>query len=304
MKFKNVAALFMLVLSIAAFLGVQVWFGRTGEAAESTEAVEVGQVKKSLWITLKSPYAVMIELETGKELYGKKSSEKMYPASMTKIMTAIVALENLEDKKELVTLSDEMFQIIRNENAVTAGFESYEEVPAIELLYGLMMMSGAECAIGLAEHVSGSEEAFVELMNEKALKLGMENTHFVNTTGLHDDNHYSTASDIATLLRYALTNETFYDLITTSVHSTVGTDAHPGGVTFRSTLFANLAIQSLNNGVVLGGKTGFTDEAGQCLASFAEMDGKRLIMVTGGANTRMEYIDDAYRAYGAVKTVQ
>jgi D-alanyl-D-alanine carboxypeptidase (penicillin-binding protein 5/6) len=304
MKFRNAASLTILILSLAAFFGAQAWFGNAGGFAEAAEATEVGQVKKSLKVTLKSRYATMIELDTGKEIYGKKSGEKMYPASMTKIMTAIVALENLEDEKEMVYLGDEMFQEIRNANAVTAGFEAFEEAPAIELLYGLMMMSGAECAIGLAEHVSGSEEAFVELMNKKALELEMEGTHFVNTTGLHDDDHYSTAADIAKLLRYALANETFYSLVTTAVHSTVATEAHPGGMTFKSALFYNLAIQSLNGGSVLGGKTGFTDEAGQCLASLAEKDGKKLIMVTGGAETRMEYIDDAYRAYGAVHVAQ
>ena len=145
------------------------------------------------------------------------------------------------------------------------------------------MESGAECCIGLAEAISGSEEAFVELMNEKAQKIGMENTHFCDSTGLHNPDHYSTTYDMAVLLKYALRNDTFREIIESLRHSTGVTNIHPDGITYYSTMFKNLSDPTVTGGKILGGKTGYTDEAGLCLASFAEIEGREYILVTAGA---------------------
>lgn len=217
---------------------------------------------------------------------------------MTKIMTTIVAIENLSDLNQEITVTNDMIANLYAQDATQAGFQPGETVQAIDLLYGVMLPSGADCCIALADTIAGSEEGFVELMNQKAEKLGLENTHFVNTTGLHADDHYSTAKDIAELLRYALKNSTFREIIESPYHSTPGTNVHPDGITFYSTMFKNLSDATVIDGKIMGGKTGFTSEAGCCLASFAEIDGIEYILVTAGAyQAGTPHIDDAVKLY-------
>lgn len=145
---------------------------------------------------LSSHYAIIVRRSTGEKIFDLRSQERMYPASMTKLMTALVAYEQIPDLQTKVTLDSAMFDPLYEEGASMAGFSAGEEVTAEDLLYGVLLPSGAECCIGLAEYVSGSEEAFVELMNQKAAELGMNQTHFCNPTGLHDENHYTTVSDL------------------------------------------------------------------------------------------------------------
>lgn len=232
---------------------------------------------------INSTYAVLMQVKGGKIIGEMKGEERMYPASLTKIMTAVVAIEELDSLDQEITLTAEMFAGLYEQDATQAGFQPDETVRAIDLLYGVMLPSGAECCIALADTISGSEEAFVELMNRKAEKLGMEDTHFCDTTGLHDPEHYSTAKDMAILLKYALRNDTFREIIESASHSTPGTNIHPDGITFYSTMFKNLSDVNVTGGRILGGKTGFTNDAGLCLASFAEIEGREYILVTAGA---------------------
>ncbi len=247
-----------------------------------------------------SPYAVLMQKKGGKVIGEINSEERIYPASMTKIMTAIVALEELDSLDQEITLSQEMFADLYAQDAMQAGFQPGETVKARDLLYGVMLPSGAECCIGLANAIAGSEEGFVELMNKKAEKLGMDGTHFCDSTGLHDPEHYSTVRDMAVLLKYSLGNEDFRAIITSSRHSTPGTNIHEGGITYYSTLLKNLPDPSVTGGQILGGKTGFTNEAGLCLASFAEIEGKEYILVTAGvqgAAGEQYHIEDARTVY-------
>ena len=152
---------------------------------------------------LYSPYAILVDLDSGTVLKEKNSTDRIYPASLTKIMTAILAIENTEDLEEIVQLPDEIFPPLYAQNASMAGFQPGEEVRLKDLLYGVLIPSGAECCLAFADRISGSEEEFVSLMNDKAQELGMKNTHFTNSTGLHDPEHYSTVEDISILLQYA-----------------------------------------------------------------------------------------------------
>ena len=255
-------------------------------------------------LRIRSTNAVLVDIEEGKILFEKNAGDKMYPASMAKIMTAVVALEHIDNLNERITLREEIFQPIYSADAATAGFLPGENVRSIDLFYGLLLPSGAECALGLAEYVAGSEEAFVYLMNEKARKLGMRDSNFTNTTGLHDKNQYSTAVDMAVLFQYALENDWFYQIITSESHSTASTNLHNGGVTLYSTLFSRLDSPGFEGGLILGGKTGFTNEAGQCLASLAEKDGKKYLLITSGAygnnQTQKLHIDDAFNIYSEI----
>ena len=254
---------------------------------------------KELDITgINSSYAVLMQAGSGRVVGDINGETPMYPASMTKIMTTIVAIENLSDLNQEITVTNDMIANLYAQDATQAGFQPGETVQAIDLLYGVMLPSGADCCIALADTIAGSEEGFVELMNQKAEKLGLENTHFCNTTGLHADDHYSTAKDIAELLRYALKNSTFREIIESPYHSTPGTNVHPDGITFYSTMFKNLSDTTVIDGKIMGGKTGFTSEAGCCLASFAEIDDIESILVTAGAyQAGTPHIDHAVKLY-------
>ncbi len=250
---------------------------------------------------LHSSNAILVRLDNQKVLLEKNSKQKVFPASLTKIMTAIVAIEKLPDLKKSIVLPNSMFRELYKADASMAGFTANERVRAIDLLYGVMLPSGGECCIGLAEHIAGSEKEFVEIMNQKAAELGMRNTHFTNTTGLHDDKHYTTVKDLSILLSYALKNNTFKKVFTASHYSTPPTNVHSGGITFDSTLFKNLENPAIDGGRILGGKTGYTNEAGLCLASLAQKDGREYILVTAGAKGNHESaqyaIEDAYTVY-------
>ena len=132
-----------------------------------------------------SKAAILVRLLDGQVVAEKEADTRIYPASMTKIMTAIIGLENISDLNQMITIDRSMYDRLYLEGASMAGFAPGDQVKAIDILYGVMLPSGAECCVGLAEYLFGSEEAFVGKMNEKAAELGMENTHFVTSTGLH-----------------------------------------------------------------------------------------------------------------------
>ncbi|AGA56903.1 D-alanyl-D-alanine carboxypeptidase [Thermobacillus composti KWC4] len=237
----------------------------------------------SLADELYSPHAILVRLNDQAVLLHKHSEEKIFPASLTKMMTAIVAIENLTDLEEEIQLTHYTFDGLYSANASLAGFEAGEMVKAIDLLYGVLLSSGAEACVALADHIAGSERNFAMLMNQKAAELGMDNTHFENATGLHDANHYTTVEDLAILLNYALQNDTFRKIFTTPRHATQPTNKHPGGITLHSTMFEKLDSRNISGGEILGGKTGYTNEAGLCLASLAKVGGQEYILITAGA---------------------
>ena len=273
-------------------------YGMGTQLIEWIEQMRKPVVKELDISGINSPNAVLMQVRGGRVIGEINGDQQMYPASMTKIMTTIVAIENLKDLDQEITLTNEMFEGLYEQDATQAGFQPGETVRAIDLLYGVMLPSGAECCIALADTISGSEADFVALMNEKAAKLGMSGTNFCDTTGLHDANHYSTAKDIAVLLKYALRNDTFREIIESPYHSTPATNIHPDGITFYSTMFKNLSDTVVTDGQIMGGKTGYTGEAGHCLASFAEIDGTEYILVTGGASgTGIPHINDALTVY-------
>ena len=239
---------------------------------------------KELDVTgVNSSNVVLMDVKSGAIIGDLNGKEQIYPASMTKIMTAIVALEAFSDLDHEITLSENIFYALDGQDATQAGFQPGESVRVRDLVYGVMLPSGAECCLALADEVSGSEEAFVEKMNQRSAGLGMTNTHFMDCTGLHDPEHYSTAYDIALLLKYALHNDTFREVAESHFHSTPATNVHPDGITYYSTMFKNMSDTSVTGGAILGGKTGYTSEAGHCLASFAQIYDREYILVTAGA---------------------
>jgi len=255
----------------------------------------------NLDVNLHSSNAILVNLDTNKILLDKSSDEIIYPASLTKIMTVLVAIENIPNLQEKILLPKSIFKGLYEENASMAGFLPNEEVTAEDLLYGTMLPSGADASIGLADYIAGSERKFVKLMNEKAKQLGMKNTHFMNTTGLHHPDHYTSVKDISILLQYALTNNTFRDIYTAERYAIKSTNLHPEGMTVTSRMFKNLNAIENTRGEIIGGKTGYTEQAGLCLASLASINSEEYILVTVGAEgdsrTEQFNITDALAVY-------
>ncbi len=253
---------------------------------------------------LDSPYASLMDAQTGELLAVKRGDEKIFPASMTKMLTVITAIENIPDLDATIYMEEDFYEDLYDEDASRAGFEPGEEAVIRDLLYGALLPSGAECCIELARQAAGSESAFVDLMNQKVADLGLVQTHFTNCTGLHDTEQFSTCTEMAKILRSAMQNETFLDVFTTHRYSVNPTSIHPEGFTFWSTLFKATADEIVTGGEIIGGKTGFTDEAGHCLASAAEIYGEKYILVTAGwaedPENELYHIDDAFRAYNAL----
>ncbi|MCD7716240.1 MAG: D-alanyl-D-alanine carboxypeptidase [Lachnospiraceae bacterium] len=250
--------------------------------------------------SLYSPYAVLIDKNTGAILGAKSNDELIYPASMTKILSVWIAIENIKNLDDSVTMDTEFYDALYAEGASQAGFEPGETTVIRELLYGALLPSGAECCMQLAIEAAGSEEALVELMNQKVEALGLTQSHFTNCTGLHDDDQYTTVYEMALILQAALENSTFRTVFTTHYHVMSATDVHPDGFTVWSTFFKNVADEIVTGGEIIGAKTGYTEEAGLCLATLAEVGGREYILVTAGWSSEdvgSYHIKDAFSGY-------
>lgn len=308
-KWKKLCAAVIAVMIIAAGMKISSsvseipFFTGSGKSMFSgSDEIPEGNINLN---TLYSPYAVLVDLESGNVLAEQNSTERMYPASLTKIMTALITIEETEDMEQTTTLPSDIFPSLYEENASLAGFQPGETVTWKDLLYGVMLPSGAECCLTFARQIAGSEGAFVDLMNKKAEELGMNDTHFANATGLQDKKHYSTVRDIAVLLRYALGNETFRQVFTARRYSVPPTAYHSEGFTFYNTMFQAMDNAGISDDDILGGKTGYTEKAGLCLASLAEINDREYILVTAKADgnhyTEPYHVMDAENVYGQIR---
>ncbi len=250
---------------------------------------------------LYSGYAYLCNAEDLSVIAEKNCEDRFYPASLTKIMTALVIIENADDLYAETTVSAGMYNRLYKEGASMAGFVAGERVRLYDLLCGIMLPSGAEAAVAAAEFVAGSEENLVSMMNSKALEMGLANTRFANITGLHDDDHYTNAAEMAAILSLALENDVFREISSKSSYTVPPTNKHPNGFTMQSTVFKKLGGRQPESHRIIGGKTGFTYEAGLCLATYAELDGEYYIAVTMGAEgnhrTPQHQVDDAIYLY-------
>lgn len=223
--------------------------------------------------SINSKSAIVIERSTKAILYGKNENEKRKMASTTKIMTAIIVLENsnLSDTVEISKRS-------AGTGGSRLGLKFSDKITVKDLLYGLLLCSGNDAAVALAEYVGGDLEGFANLMNNKANSLELENTHFVTPHGLDNDNHYTTAYELAIITDYALTNSTFKSIVSTQNY-TVAINGNPKNINNTNELLGNL------NGVY-GVKTGFTNGANRCLVTSAKRDNFDIICIVLGADTK------------------
>ena len=241
--------------------------------------------------------AILINADRNEIVACKGERYRMYPASLTKVMTLIVAVENIEDLHDTVLITDKMVTPYIEQDASRAGFLPGETPSLKDLLYGMILCSGADAASAVAKYVAGSEKSFVQLMNDKAEKMGLYATHFTNVTGLHDPQHYSTAADMAEILKYAIGDKTCRKILSAVEYEYHGTEQNPDGLTFASTLFSRMYGDEMEGVKVLGGKTGYTDKAGNCIESFADVGGETYILVLCGGKTRWNVIYGTLSAY-------
>jgi len=232
--------------------------------------------------------AIIMEASTGSILYNKNMNKAMYPASVTKLATALLVLENCELDEMVYFSNNAVFSIPRNSSHIAMNPGEYMSVE--NCLYGLLLASANEVANALAEHVSGSIEEFVVLMNSRLKELGALNTNFANANGLHDDNHYTTCYDIATLCQTIIKNKTFLTINKTTSYFIPPTNLQPLKRPLNTT-HKLIRSGSQHYDGCFGGKTGHTDIAGNTLVTFAERNGMTLICVVMKSDANHIYSD-------------
>lgn len=245
-----------------------------------------------------SENVVFIDVEAGRILGQRGAQSRIPPASMTKILTVLVAAEHITDPDDTFEITQDIVDYSFVNRCSNAGFEVGEKVTINDLFYGTVLPSGGEAAVALAVYVSGSQETFVELMNEKLEELGISaTTHFTNCVGIYDDDHYSTVYDMAVILKAAYDNSYCREVLGVRTYKTSVTEQHPEGIDL-SNLFLRRIEDRDTHGEVLCAKTGYVDQSGNCAASLGiGNDGKRYICVTAHANDTWSCIRDHVALY-------
>ena len=233
--------------------------------------------------------AIVYDVQNDSILYSKGAFDKIYPASTTKILTAILTIENLDLNKSVVVSQKIIDELPPYSSSMK--LKAGELIKVNDLLYGLMLSSGNDAALVLAETISYSTKDFVDLMNKKATEIGCKNTHFNNPHGYHDDNHYTTAYDMALILKYALNNETFRELISTIKYDISATNTSEIRECINTNKLINPEFEEYFYEFCIGGKTGYTEEAINTLITYGTKDGKEIIVGVFGNNTGHQFIN-------------
>lgn len=241
-------------------------------------------------LSLNSEKYILYNLDTDEVLLKKDSDVKTSIASLTKIMSVIVAIENIDDYDKTITITSDMLNGIAYDVAVT-GFKVGDKVSIDDLLYSSIVASGADSVNALAYVVSGSTSKFVKLMNEKSKELNMNNTNFTNVVGLYDSKHYSTCEDMGILVKYAIKNEKFREIFGANYYNT------SNGIKLKSTI-SRYNDGKNNISYITGAKTGYISKAGNCLASTAHIGGIDYLLITlNSYKGKSSHIEDAVKVY-------
>lgn len=253
-----------------------------------------------------STYALVANATTNQMVAQKNAYDRINPASMTKILTLLVACENITNPDDTFTMTLDITDYAYVHDCSSVGFLDGEKVTVRDLLYGTILPSGGDAAVGLATYVAGSQEAFVDKMNQKLADLGLSQTaHFTNCVGLYDENHYCTIYDMAVILNAAMKNEQCREILNTRTYTTSATEQHPEGITVSNWFLRRIEDKDMG-GKIMGAKTGYVVQSGNCAASFYERDdGNEFICVTADAHSGWRAIYDhvaAYNIYAAGNT--
>lgn len=243
-------------------------------------------------IEITAKAAILVSLDTGEVLFEKNADEKVYPASITKIMTTLLILENEKYNPEAkIAMTQDVLDLISGTGSSVSLLKAGEEVSQLDLVYMVLMASYGDCALLAALYYGGSVENFVNMMNTKAAELGLSGTHYENPIGLHHEQNYTTARDTYKLTATALQNETFKEVCSSTRH-TVKTSMS-GERTISTTNFLQDNTTNYYYQYAKGVKTGYTDEAGRCLVSTASYNGYRYLCAVFGcpANEKKHFIE-------------
>ena len=279
MKFKKLFIFFVVFILFANFGLASNSYALMQVANNDSNDNSKSSVTKDL--KLYSKAAILVEAKTGTVLYDKNSTKKMYPASTTKIMTAILTIEN-GNLKDTATASYDAVSVIPSGYS-SAYLLAGEKMSVEDLLKVLLVHSANDAANVLAEHISGSIDDFVNLMNKKLEEIGCKDTHFVNTNGIHDENHYSTASDLAKIANYCMKNDTFRRLVSLKNCKIPATNKSPQRY-YPNTNDLIVTTSKYYLPECIGIKTGYTSEAQNCLVSACKKNNLNLISIILGAS--------------------
>ena len=240
-----------------------------------------------------SEYAILIDLKNGHVVAERNGFSKMYPASMTKVLTLLVAVEHLDDMSATFTMTQDIADFVYTNDCSQVGYAVGETMTVKELLYGLIMPSGGDAALALARIVGGSTEGFVEMMNAKVKELGLSDVaHFTNPIGIFDEENYCTPAAMAMIMKAALENQVCREVLGQHIYVTQPTEEHPEGITL-SNLFLRRIEDRETGGEVLGAKTGYVNESGNCAVSYEiSNNDNRYICVTGASKGAFRCIAD------------
>ena len=272
---KRRKTIFIFAVAVAVAVGFAFYVQKHG-IVDTAATKEIG---------ISAGQAILIDGNTGKVLYEKAADEKAYPASTTKIMTALITLETLEKYDSPLNQKVKIPALAEGVEGSSIYLKSGEEISIEDLLYGLMLVSGNDSAVALAEIIGGSQEKFVEMMNDKASKLHCDNTHFGNPNGLFDENHYTTVRDMAIIAREAMGNETFRKIV-----SEKDWKAERPESTYLTFHNKNKTVNEYEGGN--GVKIGYTKSSGRTLVASATRGEKTMIAVVMSAP---DWFNDAYR---------
>lgn len=262
---------------------------------DNSQAVTIAQTDD-----MQSNHALLVHLDTNTAVAEKGAYDRISPASMTKILTLLVAVENLTEAQltDAVTITIDDTDYSYSNDCSAVGFAKDEVVTVKDLLYGTILSSGGDAASALGKYIAGSREAFVELMNGKLKELGLaETTHFTNGVGLYDEAHYSTVHDIAVILNAAIDNPVCREVLSAHKYTTSASDAHPEGITISNWFLRRIEDKD-THGKVICAKTGYVVQSGNCAASYQQdKNGQSYICVTADAHSSWRCIYDHVTIY-------
>ena len=252
----------------------------------------------SLGENVVSSNAIFVDLASQTVLARKDETSRIVPASMTKVLTLLVAVEHIDDLDDTFVMTREILDYCYINDCVVVGFEEEESVTVKDMLYGMVLHSGADAAIGLAEFIAGSQEEFMKLMNAKLEELGLsDSAHFTNCTGIYEEGHYCSAYDMAVIMAAAVKNKTCREVLSAHTYTTAVTAQHPEGITISNWFLRRIEDKD-TGGEVICAKTGYVLQSGNCAVSFGmDKKGREYICVTVNAYNKWKCTEDHVRLY-------
>ena len=258
-----------------------------------------GASTKTLSSEITANYAVVFDLDKGSILAEKNSSQTMNPASMTKVMSLLLFAENIPDQNKKLTITQDIISFVQQRGASNCGFIAGEEVAVKDLLYGVILPSGADAVLALCKEVSGSETKFAELMNKRAKEMGLSSQcYFQNATGLYHGTHHMTVKDMGQIMATAMQNPTARGVLMTENYQMSPTNKHANGLKFTNLFLQRIKTQDLGGARVEMAKTGFVSQSKFCVVSSGKgRNGRSLLIVTGGSSGTWQAVRDQAALY-------